>query len=35
MNLTAAQTALNDAQFGGAAQTLRPLQGLQGGAVTL
>ncbi len=35
MNLTAAQTALNDPQFGGAAQTLRPLQGLQGGAVTL
>jgi VCBS repeat-containing protein len=35
MNLTAAQTALNDAQFGGAPQTMHPLQGLQGGAVTL
>jgi hypothetical protein len=35
MNLTAAQTALNDAQFGGTPQTLHPLQGLQGGAVTL
>jgi len=34
MNLAAAQTALNDPQFGGA-QTLNPLQGLQGGAVTL
>jgi Ca2+-binding RTX toxin-like protein/subtilisin-like proprotein convertase family protein len=34
MGLTSAQTALNDPQFG-AAQTLRPLQGLQGGAVTL
>lgn len=34
MNLTSAQTALNDPQFG-AAQTLRPLQGLQGGALTL
>jgi Ca2+-binding RTX toxin-like protein len=34
MNLAAAQTVLNDPQFGGA-QTLNPLQGLQGGAVTL
>ncbi|MFH0934093.1 MAG: hypothetical protein V1879_02720, partial [Pseudomonadota bacterium] len=35
MNLTAAQTALNDPLFGAQAQTLHPLQGLQGGAVTL
>ncbi|NOT20824.1 MAG: hypothetical protein HOP24_11260 [Sideroxydans sp.] len=34
MNLTSAQTALNDPQFGGV-QSLRPLQGLQGGGVTL
>ncbi|MBU0621029.1 MAG: hypothetical protein KJ795_04185 [Gammaproteobacteria bacterium] len=35
MNLTAVQTALNDPLFGAQAQTLHPLQGLQGGAVTL
>jgi VCBS repeat-containing protein len=35
MNLTSAQVALNDPQFGGQAQLLSPLQGLQGGAVTL
>ncbi|MDD2701820.1 MAG: calcium-binding protein [Sideroxydans sp.] len=35
MNLTAGHAALNDPQFGGASQTLSPLQGLQGGAVTL
>jgi Ca2+-binding RTX toxin-like protein len=35
MNLTAAQAALNDPQFGGQPQMLSPLQGLQGGAVTL
>ncbi len=35
MNLTAAQTVINDAQFGGAPQTLHAFQGLQGGAVTL
>jgi hypothetical protein len=35
MNLTGAQTVLNDAKFGGTPQTLNPLQGLQGGAVTL
>ena len=35
MNLTAAQDVLNVPQFGAQAQTLRPLQGLQGGGVTL
>lgn len=35
LNLTAAQDVLNAPQFGSQAQTLRPLQGLQGGAVTL
>ncbi len=35
MNLTAAQDVLNATQFGAQAQTLHPLQGLQGGAVTL
>ncbi|PIQ55215.1 MAG: hypothetical protein COW02_03565, partial [Comamonadaceae bacterium CG12_big_fil_rev_8_21_14_0_65_59_15] len=35
MNFTAAQDVLNVSQFGAQAQTLRPLQGLQGGAVTL
>ena len=35
MNLAAAQTVFNDPQFGGTAQTLHPLQGLQGGTVTL
>ena len=35
MNLSVAQDVLNVAQFGAQAQTLRPLQGLQGGAVTL
>ena len=35
MNLTAAQDVLNVPQFGAQAQALRPLQGLQGGAVTL
>ena len=35
MNLAAAQTVINDPQFGGTAQTLHPLQGLQGGTVTL
>ena len=35
MNLTAAQDVLNSPQFGAQAQTLRPLQGLQGGGVTL
>lgn len=35
MNLAAAQDVLNVPQFGAQVQTLRPLQGLQGGAVTL
>ncbi|MFA6971700.1 MAG: calcium-binding protein, partial [Gallionella sp.] len=35
MNLTAAQDVLNVPQFGEQPQTLHPLQGLQGGAVTL
>ena len=35
MNLTAAQDVLNAPQFGAQAQALRPLQGLQGGGVTL
>ncbi|TAN72687.1 MAG: hypothetical protein EPN14_10330 [Gallionella sp.] len=35
MSLGAAQGALNDPLFGVGAQTLHPLQGLQGGAVTL
>ncbi|MDD2776613.1 MAG: hypothetical protein PHU06_11715 [Gallionella sp.] len=35
MNLAAAQTALNTPNFGSQAQTLRPLQGLQGGGMTL
>ncbi len=35
MNLAAAQTVMNDPQFGATAQALRPLQGLQGGSVTL
>jgi len=35
MNLAAAQTVINDAQFGGTPQTLHAFQGLQGGAVTL
>ena len=35
MNLSAAQDVLNVPQFGAQAQTLRPLQGLQGGGVTL
>ena len=35
MNLAAAQTVMNDATFGTTPQALRPLQGLQGGAVTL
>ncbi|WP_190274105.1 beta strand repeat-containing protein [Gallionella capsiferriformans] len=35
MNLTAAQTTLNDPLFGAQAQTLHALQGLQGGAVAL
>ncbi|MDD5384419.1 MAG: calcium-binding protein [Gallionella sp.] len=35
MNLAAAQDVLNVPQFGAQAQTLRPLQSLQGGAVTL
>ena len=35
INLVAAQTVINDAQFGTTAQTLHPLAGLQGGAVTL
>ena len=35
MNLAAAQDVLNAPQFGAQAQTLRPLQGLQGGGATL
>ena len=35
MNLAAAQTVMNDATLGTTPQALRPLQGLQGGAVTL
>jgi len=35
MNLGAAQNVINDAQFGTAPQVLNPLQGLQGGSVTL
>ena len=35
MNLAAAQDAINDPQFGTQAQVLHPLQGLQGGAVSL
>lgn len=35
MNLTAAQNVINAPQFDAQAQTLNPLQGLQGGLVTL
>lgn len=35
MNLTAAQNVISAPQFGAQAQTLNPLQGLQGGLVTL
>ncbi|HEY6093367.1 MAG TPA: VCBS domain-containing protein [Gallionellaceae bacterium] len=35
MNLAAAQTVINDAQFGNTAQSLHPMQSLKGGSVTL
>ncbi|MDP1633057.1 MAG: hypothetical protein Q8L69_00060, partial [Gallionellaceae bacterium] len=35
MNLAAAQSVINDPLFGAGAQTLHPLQGLQGGSVSL
>jgi hypothetical protein len=35
MNLVAVQSAVNDPLFGAQVQTLQPLQGLQGGAVSL